>query len=65
MTMMQMIKDVGGKLVFTYFVKMLENAILMRGNILSGFKEIFVMNLGADIAGRGARYIQNKYSSST
>lgn len=63
MTAMQMLEDAGAKLVATYAVKIVSNLVMSKTSALAGFKEVLVFNVGGQIVGRGARYIQSKYST--
>lgn len=64
MTTVQMLEDVGAKLLATYAVKVVANLLMNKGSApFAGFKEMLAVNVGGQLAGRGARYIQMKYST--
>lgn len=61
LTGMEIAQDLGGKLLATFAAKALLNLAMQKGSAFAGFKEILVMNIGGDIFGHGARYVQQQY----
>lgn len=56
--------DAAGKLGATLVAKLAVNAVMAKGGIFSGMKEMVWFNVVGQAAGHGARYIQDKYENS-